>query len=1023
VLERLIGFSLGHRGLVLALALLVAAAGALSFARLPFDAFPDTTPVQVQVNTTAPALAPLEVERQLTLPIEQALGGLKGLKELRSISKFGFSQLSLVFDDAVPIYLARQQVAERLATVELPEGTARPGMGPVASGLGEVFHYLVSGSGKSLSELREVQDWIIAPQLRTVPGVAEVNSWGGEVRQVHVLIDPRALAARGLVMADVVRALERANVNVGGGVLVRAGSAALVHGSARLTSLSDVAGVVVAARDGVPVLIGDVARVVEGAELRRGAVSAAGEGEAVLGLGFKLKGENSRDVTRRLHARLDELRTSLPAGVEVSVVYERTTLVDRVLATVRTNLAEGAVLVVLVLFVFLGGLRAGLVVAAVIPLSLLVAGNAMLQLGIAGSLMSLGAIDFGLVVDSSVILVENAVRRLGLEKGARTVVEVVREAAVEVRRPTLFGELVILVVYLPVLALEGVEGKLFRPMALTVIAVLGASMILSLTVMPVLASLALTRRDAGRREPRLVGVLRRCYLPILGWALAHRAAVLGAALAVLAGGGLAATRLGGEFVPRLAEEALVINTIRLASVSLEESVRYGGAIERVLLASFPDEIARVWTRTGTGEVATDPMGVELSDVFIALKPRQVWKRASTQDDLVAALRARLADLPGMRMVFTQPIEMRVNEMTAGARADVVVKLYGDDLEVLKATAARVHEVLRTVRGAADTAVEQVSGQPVLEVEVDRAALARHGVRAADVMDLVRALGPTRVGDVLLGERRVPLAVRLADAYRARPEELNLLPVPVADGEGSVPLGQLASLRMIEGPSTIQREWGKRRLLIQANVRGRDVSSWVDEARRRVNAEVALPAGSYLRWGGQFEHLERARARLAVVVPLALLLVFLLLYLTYGRVLDALRVFTGVPFAAVGGVLALLVRGMPFSVSAGVGFIALSGVAVLADMVLVSTVRQLEAGGMATLEAVRAAAGQRLRPVIMTGLVAGLGFLPMALSTGVGGEVQRPLATVVVGGLLTSTLLSLVVLPVLYALVAGRRTRS
>ena len=716
---------------------------------------------------------------------------------------------------------------------------------------------------------------LIAPQLRSVAGVAEVNSWGGEERQIQVVFDPRNLLARGLTMADVALALRRSNVNVGGGVVARAGSASLVQGVARLTSLEEVGRVVVAARNGVPVLVEDVAQVREGAEVRRGAVTAAGKGEAVLGLGFMLMGENSRDVTKRLHARLEEVRPSLPKGVDVTVVYERTDLVDHVLATVRRNLTEGAILVVVILFLFLGSFRAGLVVAAIIPLSLLIAGNAMLGLGIAGTLMSLGAIDFGLVVDSSVIMVENAVRRLSLERGTRPVRDIVHDAAVEVQRPALFGQLIILIVYLPILALEGVEGKLFRPMALTVMAVLGAAMVLSLTAMPALASLALGRGGGDHgREPWIVRAAKRVYLPLLEWALRRRLMVVAVAVLVVVAGGLAATRLGGEFVPRLSEQAVVINTIRLASVSLEESNRYGTAIERVLLEAFPDEIAHVWTRTGTAEVATDPMGLELSDVFITLKPARDWKRADSQEELVAAMRGRLSDMPGTRMVFTQPIEMRVNEMIAGARSDVVVKLFGDDLDLLKSKAAEIQNVIRTVVGSADSSVEQITGQPVLEVKVDRVALARHGVQAAEVTDLVQALGPVRVGDVLIGERRVPLAVRLGDEFRAEPDLVGSLPVPVHGNGRSVPLAELASIHKGEGPSTIQREWGKRRILVQSNVRGRDVASWVDEAKRRVVKEVSLPAGYFVRWGGQFEHLERARARLGVVVPLSLFLVFL-----------------------------------------------------------------------------------------------------------------------------------------------------
>ncbi|WP_225410358.1 efflux RND transporter permease subunit [Stigmatella hybrida] len=1013
MLTRLIDWSLHHRGVVLLGTLALALSGVLSFQALPLDALPDTTPPQVQVNTLAPALTPVEVERQLTVPIEQALAGLPQLEQMRSLSKPGLSQVTLQFGDGTDVWFARQQVSERLGHVSLPQGIERPTLGPVATGLGEIFHYLVKSRTRSLTELRTLQDRVIAPALRGVPGVAEVNSWGGEEKQWHVVVEPRRLQQFHLSLGELYQALEANNANVGGGRVEQAGAARLVLGVGALEGGAAVEEVTVAAREGVPVRVRDVAQVRVGPALRQGATTADGEGEAVLGLGFMRMGENSHAVSQALAQRLEEVRQRLPPDVQVDIVYARTELVEQVLRTVRNNLLEGALLVVAILFVFLGHWRAGLIVAAAIPLSLLFAFNAMVPLGIAGTLMSLGAIDFGLVVDSSVILVENAERRLAEDAGRRGVLEVVRDAAVEVRKPTLFGELIILVVYLPILTLEGVEGKLFRPLALTLIFALLGSALLSMTLMPVLASFVLKLGRGPHREPRLVALLQRLYRPVLDGALRHgRAVLVGAALLTVGAAG-AALGLGSEFVPRLSEGTLVINTVRLAEVSLAESIRYGGHIEALLRGKFPDEVKRVWTRTGTAEVATDPMGLELSDVFITLHPRAQWTRADTQEELVAEMKAELADLPGMRMAFLQPIEMRVNEMLAGVRGDVAIKLFGEDLDLLKAKAQEVEALVRPLPGAADVTVEQVTGQPILHVTVDRAAVARYGIPARDVLDVVEAVGGRRVGDVREGERRVELAVRLAEEYRQNPAQLATVSVVAPEGV-RVPLGRLATFREVSGPTTVQREGGQRRLVIQANVRGRDLGGFVEEVRRTLDAKLELPTGYAVRLGGSFEHLERARQRLLLVVPVALALIFLLLYVTYGRVRDALRIFAGVPFAMVGGVLALLVRGLPFSISAAVGFVALSGVSVLGDMVLVSRVRQLLGQGLAPGEAIREAALSRLRPVLMTSAVAALGFVPMALHTGVGAEVQRPLATVVIGGVLSSAVLTLLVLPVLYA---------
>ncbi|WP_437564096.1 efflux RND transporter permease subunit [Sorangium sp. So ce542] len=1018
MLNAVIAWSLRHRLLVILAAIALSLAGLLAFRRLPIDAFPDTTPVQVQINTVAPALSPVEIERQITAPVEQAISGLPRLEEVRSLSRFGLSQVTARFEDETDIYLARQVVMERLQTVTLPPGIERPELGPVATGLGEVFHYVVTGKGKSLSELRTVHDWVIAPQLRSVRGVAEVNAWGGDERQIQVLVDPAELTARGLSLHDLSEALERNNANVGGGTLDQAGESSLIQGIGIATRVSDIEDIVVAAKGGAPIRVRDVARVVEGREIRRGAVTADGQGEVVLGLGFMLMGENSHEVTTRLKARLSEVEKSLPEGVDVAVVYDRTELIDKVLGTVKKNLIEGALLVVAVLFAFLGNLRAGLIVASAIPLSMLFAFDLMLRAGVAGSLMSLGAIDFGLVVDSSVIMVENSVRRLSEDASDRSATDVVRDASIEVRKPTMFGELIIMIVYLPILALEGAEGKLFRPMALTVIFALVGSMILSLTLMPVLASLLLPRR-VKERENALVRLLKRAYRPALQLALRGRWAVLAGAALLLGNAVFLATRLGAEFVPRLREGTIVANTVRLSGVSAAESIRYGTRLERVLLERFPDEIERVWTRTGTAEVATDPMGLELSDMFITLRPREAWKRAATQDELVQAMESELAGMPGMRVIYTQPIEMRVNEMVAGIRADLGVKLFGDDFDTLKQKAREIEAVLKKIPGAADVVTEQVTGQPVLEIEVDRAAIGRHGIAAADVLDVVEALGAREVGQLQEGERRFPVTLRIDDRYRQDPASIGRILVTAAGGE-RIPLARLAKIRTTEGPTAINREWAKRRIVVQANVRGRDVGTYVDEARARLDREVELPPGYYVRFGGQFEHLERAQARLLVVVPAALGLILLLLYVTYGRLLDAIRVFTGVPFAAIGGVVALWLADLPFSISAGVGFVALSGVAVLGDMVLVSTIRQLTAAGMPVRAAIELAAERRLRPVLMTALVASLGFVPMALNTGVGAEVQRPLATVVIGGVISSTLLTLLVLPVLYSVVGTAR---
>ncbi len=1017
-LSWVIDFSLRRRFLVIVFSIALVGTGLLALQRLSFDAFPDVSDVQVQINTMAPALSPVEIERQITVPVERVLGGIPNVQQVRSLSRFGLSQVTVVFRDGTPIHQARAQVLERVQAVELPAGLSRPQLGPIATGLGEIYHYVVTALGDDLTEARTLHDWIVRPQLLTVRGVAEVNAWGGFEKQFHVVVKPGQLAKYGMTLEEVAGALEKANTNVGGGGIDRGGEQHLLQGLARPASMEEIREIAIRPTHGTAVRVRDVADVVEGHEIRRGAVTADGKGEVVLGLGFLLMGENSAEVAKALRGRMEEVRKSLPKGAEVKAVYDRRALVDHVLDTVRTNLFEGAVLVVAILFLFLGGLRPALLVALAIPLSMLFAFNGMLGIGIVGSLMSLGAIDFGLIVDSSVVLVENIVRHLSRADPSRSTRDIVREACVEVRRPTLFGELIIMIVYLPILTLEGVEGKLFKPMAMTVILALIGSMVLSLTLMPVLASLGLSRATR-HEEPFLARWAKRLYAPVLHWVVARQAAVLLAAGLCVAAGAFLALRLGSVFVPKLDEGSIVINTVRLAGVSLDESVRYGTQIEKLLLKEFPDEVASVWSRTGTAEVATDPMGLELTDTFVMLHDRAKWRKAGTKEALVSRMDEALKVMPGMRYGFTQPIEMRMNEMVAGVRSDVGVKLFGPDFEVLKAKADEIAGILKGVPGAADVSVEQLGGQPVLEVRLDHAKINRYGLSAAEVLDTVAAIGGHRVGEIVEDQRRFGLVVRLPDEYRRDPDAVARLPIVSAHGE-RVLLGQVARVTHTVGPNVVNREWGERRILVQANVRGRDLGSFVAEAQRRLGEKVvpSLPSGYHVAWGGQYEHLIRAGKRLTVVVPVALALILLLLFVTYGTLRDSVRVFTGVPFSAVGGILALTLRDMPFSISAGIGFIALSGVSVLSDMVMVSYIKKLIRDGLPLGEAVVQAALQRLRPVLMTALVASLGFLPMAFNTGVGAEVQRPLATVVIGGLVSSTLLTLLVLPVLYLRFSG-----
>ena len=1021
MLNALIEFSLRNRLLVIVMALALVAVGVVSVVHLPMDAFPDTTPVQVQINTVAPSLSPLEIEQQITFPVELAIGGLPGLQTVRSLSKFGLSQVVVIFDDDTDIYLSRNLIMERLQTAELPEGSPRPGLGPVSTGLGEVFHYLVESDSHSLTEITAAHNWIVRPKLRQVAGVAEVNTWGGFEKQFHVLIDARRLVKHGLSFKEVFEALERNNRNVGGGLISpREGESILVHGLGLVSSVSEIENIIVEAVDGVPILIRDVADVEIGHEIRRAVTTAQGKGESVLGLGFMLMGENSRDITSRLKDKLEDTKKSLPPGMTVRVVYDRTELVDKVLHTVEENLVVGALLVVAVLFIFMGNLRAGLIVAAAIPLAMLCAFSAMLQVGIAGSLMSLGAIDFGLVVDSSVIMVENSVRRLAENSAGRPKLDVVREAAIEVRKPTMFGELIIMIVYLPVLTLQGIEGKLFRPMALTVIFALAGSMVLSLTLMPALASLMLSSRPK-EKELFVIRFFKWLYRPAIRLVLKARLLVLIAVAGLVVWVIGIAMNIGSEFIPRLDEGSVVINTVRLAGVSIEESARYGTQIEKVLLNEFPSEIENIWTRTGTPEVATDPMGMEVSDVFITLKPREQWKKAKTQEALVMQMSWAMKTLPGMRAIFTQPIEMRVNEMIAGIRTDLGVKIFGDDFDTLVELGKKVESILKQTPGSADVVTEQITGQPVLQVRVRPDDLARRGISADDVLSVVECIGGRHVGEIREGQMRFDLVARLRPEYHRNKEAISKILIPTADGQ-RIPLYQVADVDETTGPTVINREWGMRRIVVSSNVRGRDIGSFVAEIRGKIDDQVKLPPGYSIDFGGQFENLERAQLRLMIVVPLALALILFLLYTSTRSIAATLIIFTGAPFASMGGVVALWLRDMPFTISAGVGFVAVSGVSMLNGLVMLSTIRRLVAQGSPLNQAIEDGALLRLRPVLMTALVAGLGFVPMALNTGVGAEVQRPLATVVIGGVISDNLLTLLVLPVLYSLF-GRKTES
>ncbi|MCS7079470.1 MAG: CusA/CzcA family heavy metal efflux RND transporter [Chloracidobacterium sp.] len=1025
MLDRILRFSATHPSLILLGVLLLVVAGLDAFRRLPIDAVPDVTNNQVQVLTSAPALTPLEVERQITFPIETALAGLTGVEEIRSLSKFGLSAVTVVFDDDVDIYRARQLVFERLASArdQIPPGGGSPSLGPISTGLGEVYQYELRAApdaGHDAMSLRVIQDWIVRRQLLGMPGVAEVNSYGGLSKQYQVRIEPAKLHAYGLTLRDVMDAVARNNANVSGGSIVRGPEQYLLRGVGLAQSVEDIKRIVVkTGRDGVPVFVRDVGEVVcAPPAVRQGAVTADGAGETVCGIVLMLKGANARTVTQAVAERLEEIAATLPPGVHIAPFYDRAELVGRTIRTVIWNLTEGALIVIGVLLLLLGHWPSALLVATVIPLSMLGAAVGMQALGISGNLMSLGAIDFGLIVDGAVILTENSIRRVAERRHdlgrALTTIErrqVVVAASSEVRRATMFGEIIIALVYVPLLALRGVEGKMFAPMALTVLCALGSAGVLSLTYVPAMLVFVLRGRVAEREAP-LIRWAKRWYAPAFDVVRRRRAQAAAVAFGLLVTAGAAALSLGAEFIPRLEEGALAIQIQRLPSVSVAEAVRTATEVERVLL-TFP-EVTKVVTKNGSAEIATDPMGIELGDMYVGLKPPHEWRTARTREGLIAAMSDALKRrVPEARFSFTQPIELRVSELISGAKSDIAVKVFGDDLNILRRRAEQIAQTLAHIPGAADVKLETITGMPQVQVTPDRAALARYGLNVEAVNLLVESVVVGReVGVVYEGERRFPLVVRLDEASGRSVETLKALTLATPTGT-RVPLAAVADVAVTEGPAQVSRERGRRRMVVECNVRGRDIGSFVTEAQARLKREVSLPPGYSITFGGQFENLQRAAARLAVVVPVALLLIYALLYMSFGEARAAALVFTGVPFAAVGGVAALMLRGMPFSISAGVGFIALFGVAVLNGLVLISAIRNLRRQGFPLETAVREGALTRVRPVLTTALVASLGFLPMATATSAGAEVQRPLATVVIGGLVTATMLTLLLLPILY----------
>ncbi len=1035
--EKLIRAAIEHRWMVLLAVIGMAAIGVFNYQKLPIDAVPDITNVQVQINTQAPGYSPLESEQRVTYPIETVMAGLPNLEQTRSLSRYGLSQVTVIFKDGTDIYFARQLVNERIqgARDKLPAGIT-PALGPISTGLGEIYLWTVEakdgakkpdGTPYTATDLREIQDWIIKPQLRNVPGVTEINSIGGYAKEYQIAPIPERLASLGVTLQDIVTALDRNNGNVGAGYIEKRGEQYLIRAPGQVKTLEDIGNVILSSAGGVPIRVRDVAEVGIGRELRTGAATDNGR-EVVLGTVFMLIGQNSRTVSTAVDKKMVEINRSLPEGVHAVTVYDRTVLVDKAISTVKKNLLEGAILVIVILFLFLGNIRAAIITATVIPLSMLFTFTGMVSYKVSANLMSLGALDFGIIIDGAVVIVENCVRRLAhaqahygrpLTRSERF--HEVFLASKESRRPLLFGQLIIMVVYLPIFALTGVEGKMFHPMAFTVVAALVGAMILSVTFIPAAVALFIGNR-VSEKENFLMVQAKRWYGPLLDRVMEAKAVVLATAAVAVVLCGLIATRMGSEFVPSLNEGDFAIQALRIPGTSLSQSVAMQQQLEATLKAKFP-EIDRIFARTGTAEIASDPMPPNISDGYIMLKPMSEWPEPrKSRDELLAAVQEVVGKIPGNNYEFSQPIQLRFNELISGVRSDVAVKIFGDDMDILNKTAEEVSSKLQKIPGASEVKVEQTTGLPMLTVNIDRQKSARYGLNVADIQDAVAtAIGGREAGTLFEGDRRFDILVRLPESLRNDLESMKRLPIPLPRSAGGVEgrtnfiqLAEVASFELAPGPNQVSRENGKRRIVVSANVRGRDVGSFVADAEAAL-AQVKIPAGFWTSWGGTFENLQSATQRLQIVVPVSLLLVFVLLFAMFGNVKDGLLVFTGIPFALTGGILALWLRDIPMSISAAVGFIALSGVAVLNGLVMISYIRSLREEGTQLDAAIREGALTRLRPVLMTALVASLGFIPMAIATGTGAEVQRPLATVVIGGILSSTLLTLLVLPILYRL--------
>ncbi|MBE2217397.1 MAG: efflux RND transporter permease subunit, partial [Ignavibacteria bacterium] len=1031
MIDKIIAFSIKQKMVVGFCILILILAGIYSALQLPIDAVPDITNNQIQVITSSPTLSASEIERFISYPIEISMKSIPDVIEMRSISKFGISVVTIVFDDRVDIYFARNQVFQKLqeAQENIPEGLGKPEMAPVSTGLGEIYQYVVrpedpKDTSFSYAELREIQDWIVKRQLLGTDGVAEINSFGGFEKQYHIHINPEALINYDITLSEVFKAVTTNNSNVGGGYIEKQSDQYSIRGIGLIESMEDLSNIVVKTEHGTPIYLKQVANINYGEGLRVGAVTQDGNGEVVTGIVMMLKGANSREVAARVHEKIEEIKPSLPKGITIDEFYNREHLVDNTIGTVEKNLLEGGIIVILVLLLMLGNIRAGLIVASVIPLSMLFALIMMSLFNVSGNLMSLGAIDFGLIVDGAVIIVESVIVAIGMrihrDKSSlskQVMDETIFSSTTGIIKSAVFGVLIILIVYLPIFSLGGIEGKMFRPMAFTVGFALVGALLLSLTYVPMMCSLILKRNYIEKENiaDKIIGFLKRLYLPSLEFSLKNKPVVILAAFLMLLGSLFIFTRLGSEFIPKLDEGDLAYQIVRLPGVSLTESIKIGTKCEQILKAKFP-EIKTVVTKTGAPELATDPMGPEFSDVIVILKPIDEWTSADTKEELIEKMHQELSTVPGIGLTFTQPIELRFNELLSGARGDIAVKIFGDDLAILSLKGNEVSKVMSSIEGAEDISVQQLEGLPQLQIKINRDKIALYGISVDDVNDVIAtALAGKEAGVIFEGDRKFDIILRYQDEYKSDIDAVGNLLIAAPSGI-KIPLSQLADIDLKEGPAEITRDNSKRRIVIQSNVRGRDIGSFVKELKSKIGSEVKMPPGYIVEYGGQFKNLESASARLLIAVPAALLFIFALLFAAFNSIKQGLLVFSGIPFAIVGGVFSLLIRGMPFSISAGVGFIALFGVAVLNGIVMIAYFNRLEEEGITNIhERIISGTSARLRPILMTALVASLGFIPMAISQGAGAEVQRPLATVVIGGLISSTLLTLIVLPVLYGI--------